>query len=102
MCDRKTNQTVVGFCAESENLIDNAKEKISKKGCDYIVANDISRHDIGFSSDYNEVTIFDKTGAAKKLENASKTEIAKQIFEVIYGQTSTYRTNREICTSASY
>ena len=101
LCDRKTNQTVVGFCAESENLIDNAKEKISKKGCDYIVANDISRRDIGFSSDYNEVTIFDKTGAAKKLEKASKTEIAKQIFEVIYGQTSTCRNNREICTSAS-
>ena len=76
---------IVGFCAESENLIENAKEKINKKGCDFLIANDISRKDIGFSSDYNEVTILDKNGGMKKLERADKTTIAKQIFKVIYG-----------------
>ena len=76
---------IVGFCAESENLLENAKEKISRKGCDYLIANDISRKDIGFSSDYNEVTILDKNGGTKKLERADKRTIARRIFEEIYG-----------------
>ena len=74
---------IVGFCAESENLIANAKEKIAKKGCDYLIANDISRKDIGFSSDFNEVTILDKNGDMKKLEKADKKTIAKEIFNYI-------------------
>lgn len=76
---------IVGFCAESEDLIKNAKEKIARKGCDYLVANDISRKDIGFSSDYNEVTILSKDGGMKQLGRASKSEIACQILEEIYG-----------------
>lgn len=83
LCEKKTHQTIIGFCAESENLIENAKEKIVKKGCDYLIANDISRKDIGFSSDFNEVTILDKSGRMKKLEKADKTTIAYQIFEEI-------------------
>ena len=83
---KKQNQLIVGFCAESENLIENAKEKIVKKGCDYLIANDISRKDIGFSSDYNEVTILAKNGGMKKLKRADKMTIARQIFEEIYGQ----------------
>ncbi|MBQ8168725.1 bifunctional phosphopantothenoylcysteine decarboxylase/phosphopantothenate--cysteine ligase CoaBC [bacterium] len=97
----KTSQIVVGFCAESENLIQNAQEKINKKGCDYLIANDISRKDIGFSSDYNEVTILSKDGSMTKLERSNKREIAKQIFEVIYGQTTNRKDNRELCTSKS-
>ena len=83
LCVKKTHQTIIGFCAESENLIENAKEKIAKKGCDYLIANDISRKDIGFSSDFNEVTILDKNGRMKKLEKADKTTIAYRIFEEI-------------------
>ena len=87
LCGRKKNAKplIIGFCAESENLIENAKEKISKKGCDYLIANDISRKDIGFGSDYNEVTILDKKGGMKKLERADKKTIARKIFEEIYG-----------------
>ena len=87
LCGRKKNSKplIIGFCAESENLIENAKEKISKKGCDYLIANDISRTDIGFGSDYNEVTILDKNGGMKKLERADKKTIARKIFEEIYG-----------------
>ena len=81
----KKSQIVVGFCAESENLIENAKEKISKKGCDFLIANDISRKDIGFSSDYNEVTILDKNGNMTKVEKADKATVARKIFEAIYG-----------------
>lgn len=82
--NKKTTQIIVGFCAESENLIEHAQEKIQKKGCDYLIANDISRKDIGFSSDYNEVTILDKNGGMKKLERADKTTIAYQIYEEIF------------------
>lgn len=81
----KKSQIVVGFCAESENLIENAKEKIAKKGCDFLIANDISRKDIGFSSDYNEVTILDKNGNMTKIERADKATVARKIFEAIYG-----------------
>lgn len=75
--------TIVGFCAESENLLENAKEKITKKGCDYLVANDISRKDIGFGSDDNEVVILDKNGGMKRLEKSTKTVIARKILEYI-------------------
>lgn len=83
LCKMKTHQCVVGFCAESENLLENAKEKIAKKGCDYLVANDISRKDIGFGSENNEVVILDKNGGMKRLEKASKSIIARQILEEI-------------------
>ena len=83
LCKKRTHQTIVGFCAESENLIENAKEKIQKKGCDYLIANDISRKDIGFSSDYNEVTILHKNGGIKQKKKASKQEIAKAILKEI-------------------
>ena len=50
-----------------------------------MIANDISRKDIGFSSDYNEVVIFDKTGRQKRIERAAKAQIARRILEEIYG-----------------
>lgn len=82
ICAKKhQNQTVIGFCAESENLINFAKEKIEKKGCDFLVANDISRKDTGFSSDYNEVFILDKNGDIIKIEKALKKDIAKEILK---------------------
>ena len=83
LCKNKTSQTIVGFCAESENLMENAKTKIEKKGCDYLVANDISRKDIGFNSDENEVTILSQDGAIKKISKASKSVIARKIWETL-------------------
>lgn len=80
---KKDNQMVVGFCAESENVLEFAKEKIQKKGCDFLIANDISRSDIGFSSDYNEVYIVDKKLSVQKIEKTTKTEIAKKVFEAL-------------------
>ena len=75
---------IVGFCAESENLIENAKTKIKNKGCDYIIANDISRKDIGFNSDENEVYILDKNLNIKHIEKDTKQNIAKRILEEIF------------------
>ena len=75
---------IVGFCAESENLLENSKIKIQKKGCDYLVANDISRKDIGFSSDMNEVYILYKNLKISHIERDTKYNIAKQILEKIF------------------
>ncbi|MBR6126812.1 bifunctional phosphopantothenoylcysteine decarboxylase/phosphopantothenate--cysteine ligase CoaBC [bacterium] len=80
---------IVGFCAESENLIENAKTKIQKKGCDFIVANDISRKDIGFNSDENEVYIIDKELSINKLEKNTKHNIAKNILEEVFNFSKT-------------
>ena len=75
---------IIGFCAESENLIENAKTKIKNKGCDYIVANDISRRDIGFNSDENEVYIIDKNLNINHIEKNTKQNIALKILEKIF------------------
>jgi phosphopantothenoylcysteine synthetase/decarboxylase len=75
--------TLVGFAAETENVEANAREKLERKGCDFVVANDVSRSDIGFDHDANEVVIYAKDGSATRLELASKDEIAKQILEHI-------------------
>ena len=76
----------VGFCAESESLLENAKEKIQKKGCDFLAANDISRNDIGFSSDMNEVYLLDKNLNITHFERNTKQNIAKQILEKVFEQ----------------
>lgn len=84
ICEKKNKAIIVGFCAESENLLENAKEKIAKKGCDYLIANDISRKDIGFGSDENEVHILNADGSIEKIEKASKDTIAKEILKRIW------------------
>ena len=82
--DNKTDkQKVIGFAAETNNLIEYAKEKIVKKNLDYIVANDISKKDIGFGSDDNEVYIIDRYDNIKKIDKSSKTNIAKAIVDEI-------------------
>ena len=82
--DNKTDkQKVIGFAAETNNLIEYAKEKIVKKNLDFIVANDISKKDIGFGSDDNEVYIIDKHNNIKKIDKSSKNNIAKAIVDEI-------------------
>ena len=77
---------IVGFCAETQNLIEYAQNKIQQKGCDFIIANDVSRKDIGFSSDENEVYIINKNLDVKKMDKQSKTIIAKEILGEVYEQ----------------
>ncbi len=83
---KSLNQIVVGFCAESENLLNNAKNKIHKKGCDYICANDISKKDTGFSSNYNELYIINKEHEIYHIEKTDKLTAAFKIMEKIYGE----------------
>lgn len=81
--NKSDNQKVIGFAAETNNLIEYAKEKIIKKNLDYIVANDISKKDIGFGSEDNEVYIIDKHDNIKKIDKNSKNNIAKAIIDEI-------------------
>ena len=81
--NKSDNQKVIGFAAETNNLIGYAKEKIIKKNLDYIVANDISKKDIGFGSEDNEVYIIDKHDNIKKIDKNSKNNIAKAIIDEI-------------------
>ena len=83
---KQNEQIVVGFCAESQNLLEYAKQKISKKKCDYICANDISKKDIGFSSNDNELYIIDKEMNVCHIDKADKQIIAMKILEKIYGK----------------
>lgn len=81
--EKKNGQIFVGFAAESDNLQENALKKLKSKNLDFIIANDISRDDIGFDSDFNEVTIFSKNGSKEKISKCSKKQIAEIILKRI-------------------
>ena len=76
---------VIGFAAETENIIQNAEEKIEKKHCDWTIANDVSKENIGFNSDFNEVSIIykNKDKKVEYLSKRSKLEIAEKITDNI-------------------
>lgn len=74
---------VIGFAAESENLLDNAQSKVERKGLDFIVANDISADDAGFAVDNNRVVFLHKDGSRETLDLMSKTKVAEQIIKRI-------------------
>ena len=79
---------VIGFAAETCDLDKNAKLKLKNKNCDWIVANDVSKKNIGFESDYNEVTIHYKNNPNKKekLSLKRKSEISEEIVDRIVYQ----------------
>ncbi|OFI07666.1 coenzyme A biosynthesis bifunctional protein CoaBC [Clostridium acetireducens DSM 10703] len=79
----KKNQILVGFAAESNDLIKNATGKLEKKNLDYIVANDITAPDTGFISDDNKVTILCRDGRVIPIEKISKREVARRLFDLI-------------------
>ncbi len=81
--NKKENQYLVGFSAESSESILNAKKKLTGRNIDKIVLNDISRDDIGFESDFNEVTIIDRTGNVEKVEKNTKRFVSKKIWDSI-------------------
>ncbi len=79
---------VIGFAAETKNLNKNAISKLKNKNCDWIIANDVSKKDIGFDSDFNEVTIYYKDNLNKKerLSLKKKSEISEEIVDRIVTQ----------------
>ncbi|KYH29942.1 MULTISPECIES: bifunctional phosphopantothenoylcysteine decarboxylase/phosphopantothenate--cysteine ligase CoaBC [Clostridium] len=79
----KKNQILVGFAAESNNVIDNATAKLHNKNLDFIIANDITCSDTGFASEDNKVTILSKTGESISLPKMGKRMVAKELFNLI-------------------
>jgi len=77
----KGSRLVVGFAAESEDVVQSALRKIKKKGCDLLVANDISRADAGFNVDTNSVYLVTPDGEVEEIPLLSKREIAAQILD---------------------
>ncbi len=81
--NRYKPKLLVGFAAETEDLIKNSVKKMKEKFCDIIIANDISKKNIGFNSDLNEVTIIEKNGKTQKIQKNSKKFIASLIAKKI-------------------
>ncbi len=79
----KTHQVLVGFAAESNDVLKNADKKLKNKNLDFIVANDITASDTGFGSDDNKVVILSKNNEKLELEKMSKIEVASNIFDMI-------------------
>lgn len=79
----KKSQVLVGFAAESNDLIENALGKLERKNLDYIVANDITASDTGFGSDNNKVFIISKEKNILELDKMSKKDVARELFDLI-------------------
>ncbi|MDA1096782.1 MAG: bifunctional phosphopantothenoylcysteine decarboxylase/phosphopantothenate--cysteine ligase CoaBC [Chloroflexi bacterium] len=79
----------VGFAAETEDLLGNAREKLTRKGLDLIVANDVSATDAGFNVDTNRVVILDRAGGQETLPLLSKREVADRILDRVRGLIAT-------------
>jgi len=100
----KTRPYVVGFAAETENVTDNAKDKLLRKNLDMIVANDVSataveQTDIGFNSEYNALHIFyardNKICGEKQFEIARKSQLAKRLIGLVARQFKTSQSENE-------
>jgi len=74
---------LVGFSAETENLIKNSIKKLNQKYCDMIIANDVSKKEIGFNVDYNKISIIEKEGKIENFPKNTKSYIAAKIAKKI-------------------
>ena len=81
----KGNFLKVGFAAESENIVANARQKLEEKQLDIIVANDITDKDSGFAVDTNKVTLIDRNGKVEDLPLLTKREVADKILDKVVG-----------------
>jgi len=80
---QKSGLVLIGFAAESENLLQNAAEKLAQKNLDLIIANDISRKDAGFAVDSNEVTLLFRDGKKQDIPLQNKELIAQEIIDIL-------------------
>ena len=81
--NKEENQIIVGFAAETENVVENAKKKINSKNLDLIVANDISKKNSGFGQNSNFSFLIDSSGNIDELGLISKNELAKELASKI-------------------
>ncbi len=80
---RRTGAFVVGFAAETNDVAANARAKLESKGIDLLVANDVSRREIGFDADDNEVLLIDRWGGSRALPRMSKAAVADAILSEV-------------------
>lgn len=80
---KKENRILIGFAAETEDLIANAKKKLQEKNLDFIVANDVSKLGVGFSSDMNQVKILFPSGKIKELPFMTKEDVSQFILDEV-------------------
>ena len=80
---RKAHQILVGFAAETQNLLENAREKIVKKNLDMIVANDVTAAGAGFNADTNIVKFLFPSGEVRSLEQMAKTQVANILLDTV-------------------
>jgi len=85
---RKKGQKIAGFAAETSQVAEHARAKLAAKKLDWIVANDVSRQDIGFDSNENEVAVFTAGSAAapRRLPKMPKTELAGRLLEIFLAE----------------
>jgi phosphopantothenoylcysteine decarboxylase/phosphopantothenate--cysteine ligase len=79
----KGDRVLIGFAAETQSLVENATEKLAKKNLDLIVANDVSRNEIGFQSDSNQVKMIGKDGNVSELPLLSKRDLAHRVLDQV-------------------
>lgn len=84
--ERKEHQLLVGFAAETENVIGNGRSKLAKKNLDYIIVNDVTDPDGGFGNETNVVTLLSKNGMNKPYPAMSKKELASVLLEAIIAE----------------
>jgi phosphopantothenoylcysteine decarboxylase/phosphopantothenate--cysteine ligase len=77
---RRTGAFVVGFAAETHEVAANARQKLTGKGIDLLVANDVSQQGIGFDADDNQVLLLDRWGGERALPRMPKTAVADAIL----------------------
>ena len=82
----KRQQVLIGFAAETQNLLEHARAKLSKKGADWLIANDVSNPAIGFNSDKNQVYVLGAQGQEVLLPQQSKTSLALAVWQVILAE----------------
>ena len=83
MSERKAQQTVVGFSAETRDVVSYAKEKLVSKKLDYIVANEVGKVGSGFAADTNEVLLIAANGSSVKLGPSTKSAIAEELIQLV-------------------
>ena len=93
---RATGAFIVGFAAETNDVVANARVKLEAKGIDLLVANDVSRRDIGFDAEDNEVLLIDRWGGSRELPRMAKSAVADAILDAILALRTSHPARRAV------
>lgn len=80
---KRKNQILIGFAAETRNIVEHAREKLHKKNCDWIAVNHVAKPDQGFESDNNELTLVSRGQAPVYLGHSSKKTLARRLLRLV-------------------